>query len=89
MDPAPSNPGVSVNGNGLCTNGLWGLVANSANSVSLFTSGGTGLAPSSFFSSLEGAGGSITNAGGIGLDGLRFGTGGGSRTKEKQTTFKS
>lgn len=68
VDPAPRSPGVSVSGNGLCTNGLCGLVANSANSVSLFTSGGAGLALPSFLSSFEVAGGSITNAGGIGFD---------------------
>ena len=34
---SPSNPGVRDNGNGLCTKGLCGLVANSANSVSRLT----------------------------------------------------
>lgn len=72
VDPAPNKPGVKVSGNGLWTNGLWGLIANSANSVNLFTSGGRNLEFSSFFSSPDEAGGSMTSAGGIGFDDRLF-----------------
>ena len=84
VDPAPSNPGVSVKGNGLCTSGLCGLVANSANSVKRFTSGGTSLLLSSLFSSFEEDGGSITRAGGMGFDERLFDIDGGSKTTSKE-----